>query len=148
MKCACSVGILAATWDALYPLQPAAQETVAFRALESIIPEFAALLAGFRPASLGGMALAEAFPLAGCAPPRLRSLWQEQRRAKGTLALLPPTQACAVIGQAKFDGWITATEEVALLRRLLRFWALHSTIDARTVCAQARPAPPALAIAV
>jgi hypothetical protein len=45
-----------------------------------------------------------------------------------------------VIGQAKFDGWITAVEEVRLLRQLLRFWALHSTIDARTVCAQAQPA--------
>ncbi len=139
---------LADTWDALYPLHQAApQDAAAFRELERVIPEFAALLAGFRPSTLGGMALGQAFPLADCAPARLRSVWQEQRRNKGTLALLPPTQACAAIGQAKFDGWISATEEVALLRRLLRFWALHSTIDARTVCAQARPAPPALAIA-
>jgi hypothetical protein len=140
---------LAATWDALYPLQHAArQEAAAFSELERVIPEFAALLAAFRPASLGGLALAQAFPLPQCAPGRLRALWQEQRRNRGTLALLPPTQACAAIGQAKFDGWISATEEVALLRRLLRFWALHSTIDARTVCAQARPSPQALALTV
>jgi len=139
---------LADTWEALYPLQQAApQDAAAFRELERVIPEFAALLAGFRPAGLGGLALAQAFPLAACAPARLRSLWQEQRRNKGTLALLTPTEACAAIGQAKFDGWISATDEVTLLRRLLRFWALHSTIDARTVCAQARPVPPALAIA-
>ncbi len=140
---------LAATWDALYPLQQAApEEAAAFRELERIIPEFAALLAGFRPASLGGLTLADALPRAGCIPPRLRSVWQEQRRNPGRLALLPPTQACAAIGQAKFDGWLTATEEVALLRRLLRFWALHSTVDARTVCAQARPAPPAVLMTI
>lgn len=141
--------LLAATWDALYPLQQASpQHAAVFGELERVLPEFAALLAGFRPPSLAGLALRDAFPLARNSPARLRSLWQEQRRHQGTLAQLAPTQTCAAIGQAKFDGWITATEEVALLRRLLRFWALHSTIDARTVCAQARPAPQATAIAL
>jgi hypothetical protein len=132
---------LASAWEDLYPLRNAnPQDAAALRDIERSVASLAMVLASFRPVQLGDTALGTAFPLAGCTPGRLRALWQQQRTDSGTLAQLTPTQACGVIGQAKFDGWITAVEEVRLLRQLLRFWALHSTIDARTVCAQAQPA--------
>ena len=138
---------LASMWETLYPLTDAGeQDASAFRALDRIVPRCAELLVTHRPARLDGLMLAQAFPLSDRTPARLRALWHSHRRCPHTLAHLAPTVACATIGQAKFDGWITATAEIALLRRLLRFWALQSTIDAREVCVNARPR--ALAIAV
>lgn len=137
---------LASVWESFYPLERAnAASAAAFQALDRVVPSFADFLATFRPASLRGLSLQQAFPVAERTPARLRVLWQSQRRHPCTLAQLSPTVACATIGQAKLDGWITAFTEVALLRRLLRFCALQSTIDAREVCAQARA--PKLAVA-
>ena len=130
---------LASLWETLYPL---AQEpdtlTQALRQLERLLPDFAALLADCRPPALQGRTLAQVFPTDDRQPARLRALWQRQQHQPDTLAHLPPTLAFAVVGQAKHDARIGAAEEVVLLRRLLRFWALHSTVDAREVCAQAQ----------
>lgn len=138
---------LAAVWESLYPLENAnPSDAAAFRALDRVIPRFAQFLCSFRPHRLGGMTLAQALPLADRSPAQLRILWKTHQRQPATLSRLSPTVACAVLGQAKFDGWLAAPDEVALLRRLLRFWALQSTIDAREVCAQAQPAGLAVAI--
>jgi hypothetical protein len=138
---------LAAMWESLYPLaEAAAGDAAAFRALDRIVPRFVEFLVTFRPPRLNGLMLAQAFPTAERTPQKLRVLWQEHRRRPGALARLTPTVACATIGQAKFDGWISAVTEVALLRRLLRYWALQSTTDARVVCAQARATAQAVAV--
>ncbi|MEP9324976.1 hypothetical protein PPMP20_17815 [Paraburkholderia phymatum] len=139
---------LAELWESLYPLDRTVttRDAMAFRSLERLLPGFVDFLASFRPASLGGLMLAQAFPVAECSPARLRVLWRGHRRRPETLAALSPTVACAAIGQAKFDGWLTATAEVTLLRRLLRFWALQGTIDAREICANAGPAAAALVL--
>ena len=138
---------LAAVWESLYPLENAtASDAAAFRALDRVIPRFAQVLCGYRPQRLGGMTLAQVLPIADRTPAQLRMLWQKHRRQPHTLSRLSPSVACAVLGQAKFDGWLAAPDEVALLRRLLRFWALQSTIDAREVCAQAQPMGLAVAV--
>jgi hypothetical protein len=131
---------LASLWEALYPLEEVGpRDSTAFRALDRLVPMLADFLVTFQPASLRGLTLSQAFPTQDRTPERLRLLWQSQRRESDVLARLTPTVACATVGQAKFDGWITAAAEVRLLRRLLRFWALQSTIDAREVCANAQP---------
>ena len=52
-----------------------------------------------------------------------------------------------MIGQAKYDNAIDTVAEVTLLRRLLRFWALESTTNAREVCSSLRE-PTGFALAV
>jgi hypothetical protein len=139
---------LAKLWESLYPLEHAAvADAQAFRALDRLLPAFARYLCGFRPAALNGLALAEAFPRDDRTPARLRDIWREQCRRPDTLARLPPSLAFAVVGQAKHDNAITTNDEITLLRRLLRFWALESTVDAREACAAVRePAGRAVAV--
>lgn len=130
---------IAGTWESLYPLadvEPTAARTL--RLIEAVLPDFVRLVLTFRPERLGGIPLVEAFPLADRAPARLRGLWLDHRRRPAAIAQLAPTVAFAVVGQARQDGAIGAPAESALLRRLLRFWALRSTVDASEVCAGAR----------
>jgi hypothetical protein len=128
---------LSSLWEQLYPLERASpKDAQVFRAIEQVLPDFADALANHCPASLGGLSLEQAFPTADRTPARLRALWQAQQASGDALARVPPSVAFAAVGQAKSDQRIDATTEVQLFRRLLRYWALRSTVDAREVCAQ------------
>ena len=138
---------VSALWEALYPATLATPRDAAmFRSLERCIPAFVGALASLRPHRLGERTLAQALASDDRTPARLRLLWRDHRRRPDTLAGVPPTVALAALGQAKSDGWLGVTEEVTLLRRLLRFWALQSTVDAREICANAQPAALAMAM--
>lgn len=139
---------LSSLWEQLYPLDEARNNDARlFRLLEATLPAFARLVLGFRPENAGGATLAEIFAVHDRAPARLRQLWAAHRSDHTSLAGLPPTVAFAVVGQARYDGAISAQQEVSLLRRLLRYWALRSTVDASELCASARR-PRAVALAV
>jgi hypothetical protein len=130
---------LAGLWDELYPLDQAApSDAAAFRGLSAILPDFIRFLVNFPVKSAGGRPLASLFPREDRTPARLRALWQEQQRRADTLAHFSPTIAFAAVGQAKYDNALNASRESMLLRRLLRFWALRSTIDTQEVCASLR----------
>jgi hypothetical protein len=63
----------------------------------------------------------------------------------------PPSLAFAVIGQARADGKIAPEQESSTVAQLLKHWALRSTLDASTICAEyaaARSAAPAPETAV
>jgi len=139
---------LAALWEDFYPLGEArAEDAAAFRLLERVLPRFVRLLLSFHSDRTGGATLAEIFPREDRTPVRLRQLWRAHGRSGSELAKLTPTIAFAVVGQARHDGAVNAATEIAILRRLLRFWALRSTIDASEVCALLRR-PRGLALAV
>jgi hypothetical protein len=72
-------------------------------------------------------------------PARLRALAVEWERRRGWDGA-PPTLAFAAIGQARADGRMTPEREGELVARLLRHWALRTTVDASEACAL-DPAP-------
>jgi hypothetical protein len=111
-------------WGQLYPLEQRTgeQQDLIQKLLEGI-PTFLDVLMGFRPAELGGRALGELTD-AERRPEVLRAFG----RAAGLgsqARTLRPTIAIAIIGQARFNGRMTAGRESALLRELLTEWALR-----------------------
>lgn len=115
---------LSAAWGRLYPLesQPPAQRELIEELLETMA-EYVDLLARFRPPALDGQALADlAAPFRR--PAALRRL-PVAAGAEEQLETLSPTHALAAIGQARFEGRMTAARESALLRSLLTTWALR-----------------------
>jgi hypothetical protein len=130
---------LAAVWESMYPLDrlDEARRTL-FARINANLPEFVAMLSNARPAPLAGSTLLSAFPREDRSPAALRSLWARTRGDTSALANASPTVAFAAIGQAKHDGRISTGAESRLLNRLLRAWALRSTIDAADVCARSR----------
>lgn len=131
---------VAAIWDEYYPLAsapPASRRLLGL--VESTLREFVALTLETPIPRLGGTPLGAIFPRADRLPARLRSLRALLRQDTRHLAVLSPTVAFAVVGQAKFDGAISSRIESQTLSRLLRFWALRATVDASIACADRLP---------
>lgn len=126
---------LAAIWDAYYPLQDAGESRALLSTLQSLLPEFVALVLDTRVPRAQGATVRSLFPRADRTPARLRVLRGLVQRDIRRLALLTPTVAFGVLGQAKYDGAIDARIEATTLARLLRYWALRATIDASMACA-------------
>jgi hypothetical protein len=128
---------LAAVWESMYPLDgvdPA--KRALFARVEANLPEFVSMLTDARPEPLGGATFLSAFSRHDRTPAALRALWERTRADKLAFARVSPSVAFAAIGQAKHDGRISAASESRLLTRLLRTWALRSTIDATDICAR------------
>ncbi|HEY9227782.1 MAG TPA: hypothetical protein VIP11_14090 [Gemmatimonadaceae bacterium] len=137
---------LAAVWDAFYPLSNAGASRPALSLVQAVIPEFISLLLETRMPRLMGAPVGMLFPRADRTPAKLRLLRGLVQRDIRKLALLSPTVALGVLGQAKFDGAIDARMEASTLSRLLRYWALRATVDASMARAD-RPRLPAVAAA-
>jgi hypothetical protein len=126
-------------WSELYPLREAHRsDAQVFRLIESTLPDFVRLVLSYRGPKLGGAALGEVFPLQDRTPERLRELWVAQGRSRHALASVSPSLAFACVGQARHDGRMAAAQEARLLRRLLRYWALRTTVNASEVCSLAQ----------
>ena len=129
-------------WNALYPtneLSTDKQELI--RRLEAVLPAFAGLVLGHRPASLHGNRVANIFPVAERQPERLQALYDAWQRQPSLREHSAPSLVFAVVGQAKADGRISTNDEVRVLSRMLERWALNR---ARNYCAvPALPAPTA-----
>ena len=130
---------LVAAWKACYPVQDVTPEVRADIArLEGTADELAHLMAGHRPASLGGRAIGDVLPLATRTPERLLALRRTWGDDLGVLARRPPTLVFAVMGQARGAGLVAPQQESAVLADVLAAWAVRSSID---VMARPHPAP-------
>jgi hypothetical protein len=111
--------------------------------LERTMPAFVRLLLSHRPRALGGRSLGELLAAPERRPDALRARLRAWRPSLARLRAAPPTLAFAVIGQARADGAMTATEESQLLGGLLAYWALRATVDPTLATGDtgARPAP-------
>lgn len=124
---------LARLWNSFYP--PAglnAEARSLIRALEEALPTFVGLLMHHRPQALRGRSLAEALAVAERQPARLSALFETWRDSPGRMRTAAPSLVCAVIGQAKMDGKLSAQSESRLLGGLLAQWAMHRALDMST----------------
>jgi hypothetical protein len=137
---------LSAIWDSYYPLGNAGESRSLLGTLQATLPEFVALVLNTHIPRANGATVRMLFPLADRTPAQLRRLRGLVQRDVSRLALLAPTVAFGVLGQAKIDGAIDSRIEATTLSRLLRYWALRATIDASMACAD-RPAPRLFAVA-
>jgi hypothetical protein len=138
---------IAAIWEAFYPLAQAPRSRALMALVESVLPEFVSITLDSALPTAGGVSVRSLFPRADRTPGRLRALRPLVRKDPSALASVSPTVGFAVVGQAKFDGAINAWTEATTLSRLLRYWALRSTIDASIACADrlTRASPAAVA---
>ena len=115
---------VAAAWGELYPLRNQAEgQQQLIRRLLAGLPAFIELLMAFRPRPLGGRSLGELTD-ADATPSALRLLSGKLRGAS-EIPASAPTTTMAAIGQARYDGRMTAANESMLLRKLLVHWALR-----------------------
>ena len=129
-------GALARLWESFYPtggLDAGRREFLAL--LEESMPGFVTLLVNHRPAALRGRSLREALGVAGRRPAHLRARYRAWLARPGQMRAAPPSLVFAVLGQARADGALSPEAESRLLRGLLTYWALRSTLDRSEICA-------------
>ena len=130
---------LAAVWRRLYPadgLSPALARMLA--ELEETMPELVTLLVRHRSPALRGSRLGAVLRNPNVSPDALLRRFRAEGPDPDRLANLPPTQAFALIGQARAAGLLGAADEARVLRRLIAHWAVASTLA--TARAAVRPA--------
>jgi len=127
----------AALWASFYPLQDLdAGRARLFARLRATMPAFVALLMQHRPRSLRGVTLAEALGTEERQPWQLAQLYRHWCRAPRAMYRAAPSLVFAVIGQARADGRVSPEAESHLLGKLLTHWALASTLQQASQCAQ------------
>ena len=127
---------LAGLWEELYTRQGLDPERLAlFQRLEAHMPTFVALLASYRPASLGGRTLAESLETSQRVPAELARLFSAWSRAPAGMYRARPTLVFAVLGQARADGRLSPEDESVLIGKLLTFWALKTVLATSYDCA-------------
>ena len=128
-------------WESFYPADGLDDDRRRLLAqLEGSVPAFVALLVDHRPKTLRGASLREALETGKRQPSHLASLHRAWRRAPELSRSATPTEAFAVIGQARADRVMSPEEEGELVATLLRHWALRSTIDPSAIYASLRSA--------
>lgn len=139
--------VLERSWEAFYPTSGlGAGKRHLLQVLSASMPGFVSLLLDHAPRSLRGRTLHDIFAANEMQPTSLRAqyrLWREQPRL---MYGARPTQAFAVVGQAKVDNQITPEQEGHLLDRLLTYWAVQSRLAHPSACPP--KAPPATALAL
>jgi len=133
---------LAELWESYYPLKRLSpMQARLLRMLEKTIPALVTTLVNHRPAALQGGSLSEALDLEQRQPARLRVLLDSWRRSPQGMYDAPPTVVFAAIGQGRVDGNITPEEESVVVGKLLKHWALQSTLQAAANCVAPVPGP-------
>ena len=126
-----------ALWASFYPLKGIAADRAAlFDRLRATMPAFVTLLIQHRPRSLRGHTLAQALASDARQPRRLAQLYRDWSVEPREMYRAAPTLAFAVIGQARAGGRASPEDESRLLSRLLTHWALASTLQEASLCAQ------------
>lgn len=127
---------LADMWRALYPTHGIDAEVLeVIRGCMAILPAFASLVAEHRPRTLRGRAFGEVLSSAALRPERLRERVEAWRREPGLVRSAAPCQVFAAIGQARADGQLSPRAEARALARLLKYWAVKSSLDTSAACA-------------
>jgi hypothetical protein len=116
-------------WMELYPL-PGAIPTVVevIRQLVPTIPELTGLIATHAPAKLSGSTLWDALAHESRRPEPLRHLFATCAARPDLAAGVRPALRLAAIGQARWDGRLTARQESRVVSRILTGWAKRSTL--------------------
>jgi hypothetical protein len=123
---------LSALWDALYPPSRASDGSSSeglSRGFAEDLPELVELLLEHRPASLDGRSLAEATQRRAASASALRQKLGASPSIQFALSRLPPSIACAAVGQARADGQLGPEKEAELVDGLLTQWALERSFD-------------------
>lgn len=121
---------LAATWQAMYPLDGLRPELVATIAeLRATMPDLVEVVTAHRPARLRGQALGDVLRNPDVQRSALlRHFWSWQADPD-RMATAPPTLVFAVLGQARAAGLLAPERESRTLRRLIGTWAVTSTLE-------------------
>jgi hypothetical protein len=90
--------------------------------LVAALPELAGVIADARPPRLFGRTLGELAATAP-SPDELRAVFQHWSHRPDTFGDLSPCLAFASLGQARFDGLVSARREGTLADHLLVAWA-------------------------
>ena len=127
-------------WWQLYPPSQAPPAVVAvIERLLPTVPALAAAVAGHRPAALGGATLASALAHPSRRPADLRRLRAVTLADPAAAARIRPALRFAVLGQARWDGHLSAAAESREVDSMLRGWARESTLRMAGAAAQQQP---------
>jgi hypothetical protein len=126
-----------AMWAAFYPPSGLAPDiALLFDRLRATMPAFVSLLVQHRPRSLHGRTLAEVLRTRERQPSQLGRLFRHWSTQPAAMYRASPSLVFAVIGQARADGRVSPEDESRLLGKLLTHWALASTLQEASLCAQ------------
>lgn len=118
-------------WQELYPAGDATGAAAgAVRRLLPVVPELAAVLAQHRTPA--GNTLSEVLAHPGRRPEALRRAFDDDRRVR-------PVVRFAALGQARWDGRLSAQEESRRVGALLTGWARDSTLQMAADATRRRP---------
>jgi hypothetical protein len=121
---------LAATWRAMYPLAGLRPQLAALISeLRATMPDFVSVIVGHRPPRLRGLSLGEVLRSPELDRQALLERFAAWEADAGEMLLAPPTVAFAVLGQARASGRLSPERESRLLWRLIRSWAVRSSLE-------------------
>ncbi|GIE99847.1 hypothetical protein [Paractinoplanes rishiriensis] len=133
---------LAGVWRRMYPAEDLPPTLARMLAeLEETMPDLVTLLVRHRSPALRGHRLGEVLRNPDVRPDVLLRRFRADGPDPDRLADLPPTQAFALIGQARAAGLLGAADEADLLRRLIAEWAVTSTLATARAAARATAVP-------
>lgn len=111
-------------WKTFYHLKGLSNETLqVLSVLEIEMDAFVDLVLNHSTPEMKGRKLIEIFPVMDRQPERLKQLYQLWKARKTSLSSMSPTLVFALMGQAKFDFGIDASQESSVLSSQLRQWA-------------------------
>jgi hypothetical protein len=131
---------LASTWRAMYPLaglRPQFAELIS--ELRATIPDLISVIVEHRPPRLRGRSLGEVLRSPELERAALLERFADWEANPSAMTVTPPTIAFAVLGQARASGRLSPEREGRILRRLIRSWAVRSSLE--TAAATIRSAP-------
>lgn len=120
---------LDAMWAAMVPRSRAPDGVRALLdRLEAVVPEMCREVLDCPIAGDGGRTLRSLLPWRGVVPSRLRRKGVAWRTRPEGMVRSSPVLVLAVLGQARFDGTLSADEESGTLEELLERWALEISL--------------------
>lgn len=126
---------LAEVWHSMYPCAEVGREVRDVVAgCQELLPALAALLIGHRPPSLRGRTLGEVLSSEALHAGRLREQFLRWRARPHLVERAAPCHVFAVLGQARADNRLSPEAEARALSRLLRYWALSSSLETSAHC--------------
>jgi hypothetical protein len=116
-------------WEAMVPRSraPAELRSLLDR-LEPRIPELCGIALDRGLPAADGRSLREILPWRDVVPQRLRILHERWRGSPDAMVRTSPSLVLAALGQARFDGRLSAEEETKTLEGLLERWALEISL--------------------
>ena len=111
-------------WKNFYPIQGLKNEIINdLNEIESAIPAFVDLVLNHSTKEMQGRRLVDFFPVMERQPQKLKQLYQLWKAKRISPDTMPPTMVFAILGQAKADLVIDASEETNILMKQLNHWA-------------------------